>query len=253
VFISTNSFKLEGDTVWNGKTYKNLYTCDADPSVSNWDIGSDYLYREEAGKVFKVNFWSEQEELVYDFNLNIGDSVYVDSIYANAYAYVTLVDSIIIDGAYHKQIHFDSPQDIWVEGLGSLHSPFNPIQYSFLIPGGFELLCVTNQNGTIYMNPSYHKCYIDTTYITSQPELFQSSSEIKVSNNPMKTFSLIKIQGSVDGFEKYSLFNSCGMMIKSGTIKDNTFTIQRENLSSGIYFLKVYSKEVILSKKLIID
>ena len=251
--LTTESFKLEGDTVWNGETYKNLFTCDSDPTVSSWTIGSDYLYREEAGKVLRVNFWSEEEELVYDFNLNVGDSVYVDSVYANAYAHVILVDSLIVDGTYHKQIHFDYPADIWVEGLGSLYSPFNPVQYSFIYPTGFQLLCVTNLNGNIYLNPSYHQCYVDTTYITSMPEKLNSQSRIEVINNPMHTFSIVKIENPTEIFEKYALFNSYGQLMMHRNIQDNTFSIQRENLSSGIYFLKVYSKKSALNKKIIVD
>jgi hypothetical protein len=249
--LTTMSFKLEGDTSWNGLTYKNLYTCDSDPTTSDWTIGSDYLYREEAGKVLRVNLWSVQEEVVYDFNLNVGDSIYVDSAYTHAYAHVTLVDSIIIDGAYHKQIHFDSPTDIWVEGLGSLHSPFNPIQYAFIYPTGFQLLCVTNQNGNIYMNPSYHQCYIDTTYITGLPIQSPSKSKLVVISNPMHAFSQVKIEGKPDQFEKFVLFNSRGNIIKIGSIKDNTFILKRDNLPSGIYILKVYSKQDVLTNKLI--
>ncbi len=252
VYLSTNSFKLEGDTVITGKIYKKLYTCSADPSISNWELSSDYLYREESGKVFKLFFGTEQEEVMYDFNLKVGDSVCVDSIYANPYAYVTLTDSLLIDGVYHKQIHFDMPPDIWVEGLGSLNSPFNPIQYYFYYPGGYELLCVTNQSGNIYMNPSYHHCYIDTILITGQPELPQRPEELMVINNPMQTFSMIKIQGTSKTFEKYSLLNSNGVIMKTGLIKNNPFIIRRESLPAGIYFLKVYGKEQVLNKKMVI-
>jgi hypothetical protein len=254
--IWTTSYKLEGDiTNGNGKSYKQLYTCDSDPSISTWNI-DEYAFREESGKVFRTSFFSpDQEELVYDFTLAVGDSVYVDSIYYpyySYYAHVLSVDSILTGGSYRKQIHFEYPPEIWVEGIGSLSRPFMPFWYYFIYPDWYELLCVNDTTGNIYMNPAYDQCYIDTL-MTTNPELSSTSSLIQVIHNPMHEYSIINVRSSAAQFTKYSFYNSNGLLVRNGIVNNRTFTLRRENLSSGVYFLKIIGEQDVLSKIIIID
>ena len=249
--IWTTSYKLEGDSIYNGKMYKNLYTCDTDPSVSVWSLNG-WGYREESGKVYKIDYlFSETEELVYDFNLNVGDSIYCDSICYNAYDYVIAVDSVLIDGSYRKQIHFNDPADVWIEGLGSMHRPFDPIQYYFIIPNSFELLCVNEVTGNIYKNPAYNQCYVDTV-TTGLHELTAASFQVTVQNNPMHDYSVITIGKSLNEPTEYILYDSRGVLLRTGILDDSTFIIRRENLNPGIYILKVFDKENVITRKLII-
>lgn len=248
----TTSYKLEGDfTSENGKVYKQFFTCDSDPTISEW-VMSDYAYREDSGKVFRTSWYTpDEEELVYDFMLHIGDSALYHIYDFPFFAHVNLVDSILITGTYRKQIHFNYPQDIWVEGLGSMFRPFMPLEYNFIYPNGFGLLCVSDTTGSVFVNPIYGKCYIDTV-MTNISEPSSTSSIIHISNNPMHDFSIVDIENSLEQFNKYSLYNSNGLLVRKEIIKDRTFTIQRKNLSSGIYILKIFGKNDVISKKLVI-
>lgn len=252
----TTSYKLEGDfTSENGIVYKQLFTCDSDPTISEWGI-SEYAYREDSGKVFKTSWFTPgEEELVYDFSLHVGDSVLYHMFGMPElpdYAYVNLVDSVFINGSYRKRIHFNDPPDVWVEGLGSMFRPFEPIEFNFIYPTTYELLCVSDTNGSVYMNPVYVTCYIDTV-MTNISESSSTSPLIQLSNNPMHDYSIINIENSLGQFYKYSLYDSNGLLVRNENIHDITFTIQRKNLSSGLYILKVFGKNEIISKKLMID
>lgn len=249
----TTSYKLHGDITYaNGKIYKQFFTCDSDPTLSEWNI-SNYAYREDSGKVFRTSWLTPaDEELVYDFSLQVGDSALYHDNNLPFYAYVNFVDSILIRDSYRKRIHFIYPQDIWIEGLGSLFSPFLPLDYYFIRPNGFGLLCVSDTTGTIFVNPLYGKCYIDTV-MTNIAEPSSASPVIQLSNNPMHDFSIINIGNSLGQFNKYSLYDSNGLLVRKENINDRTFTIQRKNLSSGVYILKVFGKNGVINRKLVID
>jgi len=249
----TTSYKLEGDfTSDNGKVYKQFFTCDSDPTISEWGV-SDYAYREDSGKVFRTSWFTPaEEELVYDFSLKIGDSALYHIYDFPFYAYVTMVDSVLIHDSYRKRIHFNYPQDIWIEGLGSLYSPFLPFEYYFIRPNGFALLCVSDTTGTVFMNPVYGKCYIDTV-MTNIPEGGSYASEIKISNNPMHDLAIVDIGNMPGRFSRYTLYDLSGLLLRNEVINERTFTIRRNNLSPGVYILIVSGENGMVTKKLMID
>jgi hypothetical protein len=251
--ISTTSYKIEGNIILNnGRNYKRFYNSHSDPYLTGWDEG-EYYYREDSGKVFRVSLFSpDVEELLYDFTMNAGDSIfYADAIYPD-YAHVGFVDSIFIAGSFRKQIHFIYPPDIWVEGLGSMFRPFSPLLWYNEYPNSYELLCVSDTSGSIYQNPSYNSCFIDTV-MTDITTSGQSVSAVKVFNNPMHDYSIIDPGNSPESFTAYSLFNSNGLLVRNEIINNHIFIIRRENLSSGVYVLKLFGGPEVVCKKIIVD
>ncbi|MEZ4859009.1 MAG: T9SS type A sorting domain-containing protein [Flavobacteriaceae bacterium] len=76
-------------------------------------------------------------------------------------------------------------------------------------------------------------------------EDFKNNTDFNVYPNPSDTQFTIEYDGEIDSIQ---LFNAFGQKI----IETNNKTVQVENITSGIYFLKVHSKERILTKKIII-
>jgi len=247
--ISTTTYKLEGEFVANGNTYKQSYFMYGDPSVSEWETG-ETGYREDSGRVYSQDWFEDNEKLLYDFNLEPGDSIYFEGMFSG-YDHVGLVDSVIIDGAYHKRIHFDYPPDIWVEGLGSMFRPFSPLVWSLTVPDCWQLLCVSDANGSIYVNPAYNRCYIDTV-MTAIPAQGAVSPTVRVLNNPMEDCSVVDTGFPSGRFTEYSLYNTAGLMVRHEAISGRVFTIRRENLSPGIYILEVLGAHYSARKKIIV-
>lgn len=251
--ITTHSFKFTQDTVsYNGKTYNYLFECNTNPLTGNWGYQiAGYGYREENKKVYRSEYYEPAEEVIYDFSLKVGDSVYVDSIYYfPTYAHVASVDSVLAGDSFRKRIQFDNPPDIWIEGIGSLYSPFNPIRWCMQMGSGSDLLCASDSTGNIYMNPEYNSCYLDTIF--THRENMISENLVRIINNPMLEYSIIQIDNDFGEYIKYELINSSGLLVRNGIISTREFIIFRNGLSSGLYMINFFGNTKKVAKKLMI-
>ena len=246
---STLTFKLAGDTLEDGKIWKKLFTTNEDPIQGNWDM--DYsLYREENHRVYKYSNLITGEELMYDFTLEVGDSVFYDGF--NYWFYVIGVDSVEVNGAMHKRIQFDYPEETWIEGLGSTCRPFQPIAGQFIMPGLYSLLCVTNNEGTIYADPAFSACYIDTTIYTSVSGKDIPAYKVNVYHNFPQQEIRISINGADDIFTDYQMYNTSGALVKQGKIMSNELILKQQGMKPGIYLLRMSGKNQAYSTKLAI-
>jgi hypothetical protein len=219
-----------------------------DPSMTNW-IRENHFFREDSNKVYRGNevYW-EEDILLYDFNLQVGDSLECEC--PTGYTYVTAIDSTLICGAYRKTIHLTL--DKWIEGIGSVHSTFNPINYFGIIPNQFYLQCVTDTICQLYQNQSYSGCYVDTL-ILYQNEKSINYPALSASPNPVNTTSTITISNTTNHINTIQLFDCLGRSVRNETSYDNSFVLDRKDLLSGIYFLTVSFNNLILTKRIIIN
>ncbi len=246
---STITFKLSGDTLEDGKIWKKLFTTNEDPIQGNWE---QYycIYREENGRVYKYSNFITGEELMYDFTLVVGDSVFYDGF--NYWFYVIGVDSVEVNGAMHKRIQFDYPEETWVEGLGSTCRPFQPIAGQFIMPGLYSLLCVTNNEGTVYADPAFSDCYIDTTIYTSVSDKDFPVYKVNVYHNFLQQEIRISIAAAEDIFSKYQLYNTNGTLVKQGEVTGNELILNQQILKPGIYLLRLIGTNLAFTTKLVI-
>lgn len=170
------------DQYFPGDQYLDVIECE-DSLMQVWDIVG--FIREDT--IAKQVFFKTggQEGLIYDFSLEVGDTVQPDNFYMN-YDLSPLVcdsiDQVNINGEMKNRFHLFHtlwserdpyyPSEIWIEGVGSnygiLHSGFG----SLLMGGGTVSMLCCNQNGnTIYMDSLFNKCYFDTFY----PQIIQNS------------------------------------------------------------------------------
>ena len=120
----TTIFKFMGDSTWDGKKYMKVYMT-TDSSLVKWDVHG--LIREDSThKVFYKSPDKEQEELMYDFNAKIGDSLFIPPNFVDDPILVCSIDTVELGGVKRKryklarQFCSDQPQDLWIEGIGSL-------------------------------------------------------------------------------------------------------------------------------------
>lgn len=165
----TRTFKIIGDTNINNQTYKKIYESDEDLPV-NWDYHGSL--REEDEKVWVIRKNKNQESLIYDFDLSVGDTI------------TWLWDPMIIDSIIYKPINnedrkhiYFSYQDstlreVWIEGIGSNRGLLSS-GTGFAVGGRSWLLCMKKAGNLIYMNPDYNNCFIETGISESESSLFQ--------------------------------------------------------------------------------
>jgi hypothetical protein len=128
-------FWFQGDTVIEDLKYKKVYIQDND-SIADFNNAYYFAAVREDTMAGKVYFRSEyyysdgQEHLLYDFSVDVGDTVRFYSLWSGLQKKemtVKSIDSILIDNHYRKRINFDhenSGEESWIEGIGSTHGLF---------------------------------------------------------------------------------------------------------------------------------
>lgn len=230
---NTAIFKVYGDTLINGLLYKTIWV--NEDSTSNTWYNSGFL-REDSNRVYFREF-DQEEGLLYDFNLQAGDTTYVISIqcWEPVERIVLNVDSIEIFGITRTRWHFDYTEwDIWIEGIGSLFGPLNSI-FPCWTDWYVDLLCYYENDTLCFINENFDECYLTLVGIYD----INKMSNIKISPNPSQKGSLIKITSS-DLIRDLEILSLNGMVIKYyQNLNSKSITINRNSLLPGMYLLKV--------------
>jgi hypothetical protein len=250
--ISYNTqYQFAGDTIINDTTYKKL------TNFPTNNVGSYFqmdLVREDTINRTIYQRLNSTDFIIYDFNLNVGDTFhYVNPQWINV-TFNLVLDSIT-DTVYNsfgqymeinlfpkKVFYFHDAENImdnniiWIESIGSLAGPL----YSFRDwQGGNEgetLLCHYDENETrdfhyIYnfeQNPCEGFVGID------EPD---KAETVTVFPNPISKGKL-----NIDGqnIKSIKIFGSFGNVVPCLVLKSgNRFEISIENEPTGVYFILV--------------
>jgi len=99
-----------------------------------------------------------QEDLLYDFNVKTGDTIYWGM---NGQNIIDKIDSVQIDGSYRKQYHMKWGNDIVIEGIGNalrgLLNSVSPLPMCGAITW-WDQVCFSQNGKTLFMNPEFKDC-----------------------------------------------------------------------------------------------
>lgn len=249
ILYSTRTFKFEGDTTFEGNSWKKLFVTSNDPELESWQQEFCF-YREQDRKVYRYSDPMTGEEMIYDFSLSLGDSIFiVDGQPFDYWIHVVEVDSIEVRGNMRKRIQFDDPAEVWIEGLGSTYMPFDPIYGQFTIGGGlFSLLCVHDNTGLVYQDPAYNACFVDTT-ITAVSGAALPETQVRVFNNTARHEIVAILTDAGGDFNQYQLYDMGGKLIGLGKFIGNEISISTEGFNPGIYVLRLLGEKSAISRK----
>jgi hypothetical protein len=244
------------DVVIGGFTYKRFN--DPFPDYdSNWgeiltvDLREDVTER----KVYKIVEGAEM--VLYDFSLEMDDTIFQ---YGYTFA-VTAIEDIPVNGGMRKKMTLHSIElyfgyslvQVWIEGVGSVAHPFYPGRNMLNVTSSSGGLIISTtcsfQNGLhIYGNancPAMQLNTIDQELLTNQ---------IVISPNPFATE--LTISSDID-FQNatFKLYNSQGRLVREiNHLHGQKITINRENLSSGLYFAQLLeNNQLIKTSKMMVD
>lgn len=234
---------LSGDTVIGSFSYKKIF--EDTPSWGGHSFKGGL--RESNRKIYYYSIDSLNEFLLYDFNKQLGDTVFHPYGVYNGIQdtlIVQQIDSILCaDGNYHKIWYFTGTgcASPWIEGVGSQINLLAP-PYFCSVSGGIRLNCFINDSNLVYSYPG-------TACITSIEDLETDIRSLKIFPNP--TTDLIKVEKyfSVEKNSGYKIRNIAGQIIQENIIIPTEINIKE--FANGTYFISFENNGKIATRKFI--
>lgn len=228
---SSTFYKTNGTILINDTNYT---------VIDKFDEGTYCYLREENKKVFCRYDALSPEFVLYDFNIQLGDTVYLPFDYGQS-TYEGIVDyqdSLLIGSIYHKRFFISSWVGITlIEGVGSGEG----LMYCE-IPwvDWYGVLKCFSLNDTIFDltgngNKSSGNCWLFINIQEYDPEV------IFIHPNPAQNIVFI----SGNGKYNLQLFNTLGEL----KIQTYASSINLAVLSEGLYILNIYSSKNTLIKQ----
>ena len=165
----TKSNKFEGEIFIGGNTYLEVLESE-DSLQENWYVNG-FLREDTINNSVYFGWGVGEIGLIYDFDLNVGDSIYIDNYYTTYTSLLVCdsIDTVNINGVFKNRYFFSSdffnpnyPAEVWIEGIGSVFGVLNSGLGGVPLGGGTrELLCCSENDEVIYMDSLFGACFID--------------------------------------------------------------------------------------------
>ena len=246
---------IQGDTIIVGKNYHKILYTGTYHHVS-WTSGwTNYVnqykgaFREDTAKhILFCPPGDIIEYVLYDFNLNVGDTLsqsYMNSLGSGNW--VSAIDSILVGGQYHKQYHIsnDTASSSWnlnyvsfIEGVGST--------FGLLGLGGGSLWPVFERESHLscYTHNGIMEYSDDSTTTSCDPVIIgvvEHQAETPISIFPNPTTGIVNIKTPYSEKTEINILDVLGKTIYKTEFSSAENSINLSQLPKGIYFLKATS------------
>lgn len=258
VEYDTATFYLNGDTLINSLTYKKLFvrgtsrnqwwspnpnmSCSYTPYNYPWS-GYTGAIRSSGTSVFYIEDFTTQEVLLFDYNLQVGDSfAYSPMTILDSTETVSFIDSLYTSYGYLKKYHFtsDTSKFIMEGGLSS----YGLYHYcNVMLDFASYSMCYT-LNDTAWwpiQGPNCDAILLNTT-ATERPAL-----SLQLVPNPASDYVQVNLSGAP--FQMLRVYNVFGEVV----LTQEESQLYVGNLPSGIYFVKVSDGTTEYTRELIVE
>jgi len=260
LYFWSGTFEIicHGDTIINSKNYKILHYDDPD------DINPTRLFflREDSleKRVWVLPQDSVNEKILYDFSLDIGDSIYLDFHPANEFYFPSgwyYVESItnynLISSTVNKFTLYQKSNPVykvyWLEGVGNTYSPIYTLEQK-IEPNYPEVLCMFQDSEDIYRHPTWDTC---SYFNTSANFDLTKEKMVDIYPNPNSGKFVLKIELQRKTEFQIQLTSNTGQIIYSESVVASFYKkeIDFSGYAKGVYALKVVSDGGVVTKKVI--
>ncbi len=234
-------YYVDGTIIHNGKEFYKIYETGEfyqevinppGPCDETYNYNGEYrgAIRTENGKTYQFN--GNEENLLMDFTLNVGDTLFS---YISPGLIIASIDSVLVGDEYRKRFNF-SNGDIcnWmIEGIGHETGLFEPM--SIILEFASEFICYGENNIPLYGDSN---CILNVGYENIS---FQNNNVI-IYPNPTSGKLTINVSKSKKGIRSYLITDICGKIVLNNNIESlnkNDFEINLGNCKSGVYLLSV--------------
>ncbi|PID94750.1 MAG: hypothetical protein CSA95_02320 [Bacteroidetes bacterium] len=255
VETTTTVFGFIGDTLIGSESWLKFYSTPDSNFMNNFTYLGNF--RGENGFVFFMDTLNSIDT-IYNFNLQVGDSVSYPFGYGSHYLQIENIDSIEINGEFHKRFFIEEPpyppmimSEIWIEGIGSVHGPLFPKYprvFSDEIPDSLNLTCYKVDNSIVWNNPFYDDCYISIILSLSEIE----KGKFKIFPNPVNDRLTVEIPKKEIGDYMISIIDIHGkILIKENYNQFGKIEINTTSLKNSFYIIQIEFGNKIYRQKFI--
>ncbi len=241
----------------------NISPDDCGPSLlpTNGYLGALREDNEER-KVWFLPAGAQEEKLLYDFNLEVGDTL--DFYFASEHFWevgitpvIAQIDSVWAGNAWHKRWRADIGQtDDWlwqielIEGIGGMHGLIDPDPFFHLHGPVTNLTCYSNDQGTSHPADA-GPCQL----ITSLHEVSKEHIDWQLFPNPASGHFHIQLPDDhiLHGCA-IEIFDMSGRSIYTQENVNNPhLRISTDNWQSGMYLVMLRNDEVKLFSRIVVQ
>jgi hypothetical protein len=237
------SIIFDGDTTINSQTYHKLntpfidyyYTGQCTPVT--YFIGYRGAIRQDTSlrKVFYVPPSESTEQLLYDFNMQVGDTVQGYLAYwsgGGLYDTIVAIDSVLVGNSYRKRWQINYCYDVYlIEGIGSTYGLIEILPQCLPDHWYYSLTCFKQNEQSLYPDPNYN-CQL----INSVNEI--ENINLTIFPNPSSGSLFIKTDLLLNEIKIFDLVGN--IVFHKNQINQSHLTV--DDLPNGTYFISVTDK-----------
>ncbi len=244
------SIIIAGDTLIDHVTYKKLHIpfvlSITNDSSTNVSPGYKGAFRQDTvnKKVYFVDPSSNTERVLYDFNLEIGDTIHSP----HGYDIVLDIDSILMGDTYRKRWIVNQAYHISIiEGLGSTYGLIVNYPGDYVGFPDYSLICFSKNNTTLYPSGS-HDCEIITLCETYKKD----AHWLSIYPNP--TEGVVYVSANAKGIDatQINIRSLSGHLLYSESVNTKKTAIDISHLNDSIYLFEIISNEKTIIEKIIL-
>ena len=242
---STSIFKIGGDTLINDLVYKKILWT-GDSTLNEWRLFNSFMREDSLGRVYvNETYLQSGEILLYDFNMQIGDTLRLDR--SCAYKLDTIDTINLENGEIRKRMvfnvaeHWSSNMEsiIWIEGMGALRNGFWDYYPGYCsTDNNYSLRCYFYQEEITYREFPWACIYTNTQ---------EEQLEIALTLYPNPADETLYLN-----FEESVTIQNINIISIDGKIKQ-AFNASEEiavgHLAPGIYYLVIQTDEGWIRRK----
>lgn len=236
VYMSPIIYGIQGDTLINNQVFARILQS----NEQFWTPeGATYhsAIRKSGEEYWLVPAGQEQEYLLYDFGMGVGDTLTISGPWSYGTVEVVAKDSIEIGGTYRQRLWLDAYQnpgwaEQWIEGIGSSFGLFYPGNHIF--DAAYLMVCFHESEVLLYMDSPVDDCWFNTIGV---PEI-DDNSQVVIFPCPMESESTITSSSHGIG-ERLLLrcFDISGRLVEEELGFHNGDIWHSDSLENGQYFL----------------
>jgi hypothetical protein len=246
-------YSIKGDTILDNFLYSKIFRtlinvqCSNDTSVSLYGfVRNDVINK----KVYYHSIDNNAEELLYDFDLQIGDTLQ-GSVFLNDYWTVGVIDSIPVHDVFHKRYEILLNSYFLgyylIEGIGTSLGLFERVVEFWPI---HDLRCFTLNDNLVYTSQYATECGLETdTCFVDVEEVAKTVA--RVYPNPANSYVIFELHTKIP-VGTITITDFTGRPVTSFPMTGEKTVWQMAGVKPGVYLFRLKTLEGFTSGKLLI-